>query len=81
MNSTDKKQDSWLLEIDFSKLMDLRIDYAFKLTFGSGNTLYLISLLNAIFANKKIPRVIKSLAIENPYLKNNQKMINYLFWI
>jgi len=48
--------------------MDLRIDYAFKLLFTKGNPRLLISLLNAIFANKKIPRVIKSLTVKNPYL-------------
>jgi len=65
----NKNRDKWILNIDFSKLMDLRIDYAFKLIFGTGNTLFLISLLNAIFASKKIPRVIKSLTIVNPYLE------------
>jgi len=48
--------------------MDLRIDYAFKLLFTKGNPRLLISLLNAIFANKKIPRVINSLEVKNPYL-------------
>ena len=28
----------------------------------------MISLLNATFANKKIPRVIKSITIKNPYM-------------
>jgi len=27
-----------ILEIDFSQLMDLRIDYAFKLIFGTGGS-------------------------------------------
>ena len=48
--------------------MDLRIDYAFKILFSKGDPRYLISLLNAIFANKKINRVIKSIVIKNPYL-------------
>jgi len=48
--------------------MDLRIDYAFKLLFTKGDPRLLISLLNAIFANKKINRIIKSLTIKNPYL-------------
>ena len=61
------------LKIDYSQLMDLRIDYAFKLAFGTGDTLYLISLLNAVFANKKIPRVIDSLTIINPYLNKHSK--------
>jgi len=73
MKNTERRESEWLLNIDFSKLMDLRVDYAFKLIFGSGDTLFLISLLNAIFANKKIPRVIKSLAIENPYLEKYSK--------
>jgi len=54
-------------KIDYSLLMDLRIDYAFK-TFAEGNPNLLISLLNSIFANKKIRRVIKSINIKNPYL-------------
>ncbi|MCL2378011.1 MAG: Rpn family recombination-promoting nuclease/putative transposase [Defluviitaleaceae bacterium] len=56
------------LKIDYSQLMDLRIDFAFKLLFTRGNPRLLISLLNAIFANKRIPRVIKSLTVKNPYL-------------
>ncbi|MCL2398529.1 MAG: Rpn family recombination-promoting nuclease/putative transposase, partial [Defluviitaleaceae bacterium] len=56
------------LKIDYSLLMDLRIDYAFKILFTKGETRLLISLLNAIFANKKICRVIKSLKIVNPFL-------------
>jgi len=73
MENIECKQKKWLLNIDFSKLMDLRVDYAFKLIFGSSDTLFLISLLNAIFANKKISRVIKSLTIENPYLEKHTK--------
>jgi len=45
-----------IASIDFSNLMDLRIDYAFKLIFAKGaqpSLMALISLLNAIFANKK----------------------------
>jgi predicted transposase/invertase (TIGR01784 family) len=61
------------LEIDFSQLMDLRVDYAFKLLFGSGDTASLISLLNAVFADKKIPRIIKSLTIVNPHLEKRSK--------
>jgi len=57
------------LTINYYHLMDLRIDYAFKLLFTKGDPRLLISLLNAIFANKKIPRVIKSLTIKNPYLE------------
>ena len=56
------------LKIDYSILMDLRVDYAFKILFTKGETRLLISLLNAIFANKKIRRVIKSLKIVNPFL-------------
>jgi len=55
-------------KIDYSLLMDLRIDYAFKTLFAKGETRWLISLLNAIFANKKIARVIKSLSVKNPFL-------------
>lgn len=73
MMKTDAKQSKGLSEIDFSQLMDLRVDFAFKLTFGSGDTMFLISLLNAVFANKKIPRVIKSLMIVNPYLEKHTK--------
>ena len=62
-----------ILKIDYALLMDLRVDYAFKLIFGTGDTLFLISLLNAIFANKKIPRIIKSLTIVNPYLEKHSK--------
>ena len=64
---TNKKND-WLLEIDYAQLMDLRIDFAFKLLFTRGSPRLLISLLNAIFANKKIPRIIESVTIQNPYL-------------
>ena len=53
MEKTESKQNKWFLEIDFSKLMDLRVDYVFKLIFGASDTRFLISLLNAIFANKK----------------------------
>jgi len=57
------------LKIDYSSLMDLRVDYAFKLLFTKGTPRLLISLLNAIFANKKICRVVKSLTIKNPFLE------------
>ena len=57
------------MEIDYSQLMDLRIDFAFKLLFTKGDPRLLISLLNAVFANKKIPRIIKSLTVINPYLE------------
>jgi len=60
-------------DIDFSKLMDMRVDYAFKLIFGTGTPLFLISLLNAVFANKKIPRVIESLTVVNPYLEKSSE--------
>ena len=48
MKNTKPKQEKWLLDIDFSNLMDLRVDYAFKLIFGSGDTSFLISLLKRI---------------------------------
>jgi len=44
-----------VIRIDYSQLMDLRVDFAFK-TFVEGNPEALISLLNAIFANAKINR-------------------------
>jgi len=62
------KETSTPIKIDYSNLMDLRIDYAFKILFTKGDPRLLISLLNAIFANKKIKRVIKSLSIKNPFL-------------
>jgi predicted transposase/invertase (TIGR01784 family) len=55
------------LIIDYSRLMDLRVDFAFK-TFIEGNPEALISLLNAIFANAKINRVVKNAIIKNPNL-------------
>ena len=73
MDIMDNTQDNSFLEIDYSKLMDLRVDYAFKLLFGTGDTLFLVSLLNAIFANKKIPRKIIELTIVNPYLEKYSK--------
>jgi len=62
------KESRGKIRIDYLQLMDLRIDYAFKLLFTKSDPRLLISLLNAIFANKKINRVIKSLTIKNPYL-------------
>ena len=59
----------WFATIDFSRLMDLRVDYAFKLLFGGDDTRFLIALLNAIFANKQIPRIIASLTILNTHLE------------
>jgi len=41
------------------------VDFAFKL-FAEGNPDSLISLLNAIFANKKMGRVVKSVHMKNP---------------
>ena len=74
MNNLESVQNKRFLEIDFDLLMDLRIDYAFKLLFSKGNPRLLISLLNTIFANKKIKRKIKSLTIKNPYLdKESEK--------
>ena len=62
-----------LLKIDYSILMDLRIDYAFKILFTKGDKSLLISLLNAIFANKKIHRIIKDLTIVNPNLERESE--------
>ena len=56
------------IKIDYHNLMDLRVDYAFKQLFTKGDPKLLISLINAIFENKKIKRVIKSLDIKNPYM-------------
>ena len=56
-------------EIDFDALMDLRVDYAFKLLFSKGEPRLLISLLNAVFANKGVKRVIRSLTIKDPHLE------------
>ena len=58
-------------DIDFSNpnLLDLRVDYAFKLFFTTGGTHRLKSLLNAIFENKQIPRIVSSLAVVNPSLE------------
>jgi len=67
------KDKNWLDNLDFSQLMDLRIDYAFKLLFATGETLYLISLLNAIFASAGIARRVKSLAILSPNLEKRSE--------
>jgi predicted transposase/invertase (TIGR01784 family) len=56
------------IKIDYHNLMDLRVDYAFKQLFTKGDPRLLISLINAIFSNKKMKRVIKSLDIKNPYM-------------
>ena len=69
MEDNYNKLDIFPLNIDYSQLMDLRIDFAFKHLFTKSDPRLLISLLNAIFANKKIDRIIKSLTIENPYLE------------
>ena len=63
-----KKNEIENLIIDYSQLMDLRVDFAFKLLFTKGEPRLLISLLNAIFANKKINRIVKSISIKNPFL-------------
>jgi len=62
-----RKNEIENLTIDYSQLMDLRVDFAFK-TFIEGNPEALISLLNAIFANAKINRVVKKAIIKNPNL-------------
>ena len=59
---------TYLDNLDFTQLMDLRLDYAFKLMFVT-EVQGLISLLNAVFANAGIKRIIKSLTITNPYLE------------
>ena len=60
-----KKNEIENLIIDYSRLMDLRVDFAFK-TFAEGNPEALISLLNAIFANAKINRIVKNVRLKNP---------------
>ena len=62
-----KKNEIENIIIDYSQLMDLRVDFAFK-TFVEGNTYALISLLNAIFANAKIKRIVKNVLLKNPNL-------------
>jgi len=64
-------------EIDFSQLLDVRVDYLFKLIFGE-DVPRLISLLNAIFANKRIDRVVTDVmfrplpvALRAPYRGRN----------
>ena len=59
-------------EIDFSQLLDLRVDYIFKLIFSKDVSM-LISLLNAIFANKRIDRVVTGLVLINPSLQKHSK--------
>jgi predicted transposase/invertase (TIGR01784 family) len=59
--------------IDYYRLMDLRVDYAFKLFFGTGEPKRLINLLNAIFENKQIPRVVTDLVIVNPTLERSSE--------
>ena len=69
MNEANIKSDNPHPEINFDILMDLRVDYAFKLLFSKGDRRLLVSLLNAIFANKKVQRVVKSAIIKNPFLE------------
>jgi len=67
---TDQNTDMVdIADIDFSELMDLRVDYAFKLCFSARGKQRLICLLNAIFENKRIPRVVTDLTIMNPSLE------------
>ena len=60
--------------MDFSQWMDLRVDYAFKLFFTGDGENRLISLLNAIFTNKSIPRIITGLTIANPNLEKRSEV-------
>ena len=73
MESANRKQGFGVSEIDFGMLMDLRVDYAFKLFFGTGDTSFLVSLLNAVFKNKKLPRLVKSLTVVNPFLEKQSE--------
>ena len=59
-------------EIDFSELLDVRVDYLFKLIFGE-DVPRLISLLNAIFANKRIDRVVTDLTFISPALEKKSE--------
>jgi len=61
------------ISIDYSQLMDLRVDYAFKI-FAQENPDSLVSLLNAIFANAKIDRIVKFAVIKNPNI--DKKSVN-----
>ena len=73
MNDDTNDKNIIFTDIDLDKLMDLRIDFAFKLFFTIGDASRLISLLNAIFANKSIPRVVKSLKLLDPALARRSK--------
>ena len=81
MDNTESKQNQSFEDIDFSQLMDLRVDFAFRLVFGTGDTLLLTSLLNAVFANKKIGRLIKSLTVLNPHLEKHSKDDKCPYWM
>ena len=63
----------FLHDVDYSKLLDLTVDFAFKLYFGSNDQRWLISLLNAINANKGIPREVTALTITNPEIGRKSK--------
>ena len=67
------------LNIDYDLLMDLRVDFAFK-CFAEGNPESLISILNAIFANAKIKRIVKSVRLKNPtmYKKSIEDKLSIL---
>jgi predicted transposase/invertase (TIGR01784 family) len=54
---------------ELAGLMDLRVDYAFKLFFATSGTRHLVSLLNAVFADKGIPRAVTALTVNNPSLE------------
>ena len=60
-----KNHEMEILKIDYSLLMDLRVDFAFK-AFVESNPEALVSLLNAIFANAKIRRIVKNVRLKNP---------------
>lgn len=68
-----RREGKKYMDIDLDNLMDLRVDFAFKLLFTLGEQVLLISLLNAIFENKGIPRVVKSLRVMNPYLEKESE--------
>ena len=66
MDSTESTTGTDGKNLNIAELMDLRVDYAFKEFFAATDTSRLISLLNAIFEHKQIPRIVKALTIENP---------------
>ena len=61
--------------IDFDRLLDLRLDYLFKLMFGDKQRL--ISLVNAVFINKKLDRIVTDLAFINTAIEKQSPEDKY----